>query len=332
MEVLTEVDEARIAGAAGARTSSSGSTCTRPRAEAFARVGEHARPAPDGDGGHARVRPAAEGRRLRVARPRRLLHRPAHAAPTSPSPARSRSTSTCRATSSSRSARRRATCSTTCTTRSCPEDTEAEDYLVYRIFDTLTDAWYPVITAIESRVDGLEAEVLRARPPRAALAHLPAAPGGPRAPPAASPTSATTSSRPRTRSATSPASAAARRSTCATSATTSRRSRGEFHRQYEDLMSLAQTYFNANADRLNRDGDAADRRRHAVRDLDAGHRLLRPELRAGWSPTSSSRDATSCSSASAGCVVPTVVLGDRCSGSSAATGSEPAAGSIPQPH
>ena len=27
---------------------------------------------------------------------------------------------------------------------------------------------------------------------------------------------------------------------------------GELHRQYEDLMSLAQTYFNANADRLNR--------------------------------------------------------------------------------
>ena len=44
------------------------------------------------------------------------------------------------------------------------EDTDVEDYLVYRIFDTLTDAWYPVIAAIETRVDALEAEVLeRAR-------------------------------------------------------------------------------------------------------------------------------------------------------------------------
>src|SRR5687767_13020016 len=45
-----------------------------------------------------------------------------------------------------------------------PEGTEAEDYLIYRIFDTLTDAWYPVIAAIEQRVDGLEGEVFeRAR-------------------------------------------------------------------------------------------------------------------------------------------------------------------------
>ena len=43
------------------------------------------------------------------------------------------------------------------------EDADAEDYLVYRIFDTLTDAWYPVIAAIESRIDALEAEVLAAR-------------------------------------------------------------------------------------------------------------------------------------------------------------------------
>ena len=40
-----------------------------------------------------------------------------------------------------------------------PEDKETEDYLVYRILDTLTDAWYPVINAIEAHVDDLEAEV-----------------------------------------------------------------------------------------------------------------------------------------------------------------------------
>jgi magnesium transporter len=41
-----------------------------------------------------------------------------------------------------------------------PENTEAEDYIVYRILDALTDAFYPVIEAIEGRVDALEQEVL----------------------------------------------------------------------------------------------------------------------------------------------------------------------------
>ncbi len=46
-----------------------------------------------------------------------------------------------------------------------PAPTDEEDYLVYRIFDTLTDAFFPVITALEERIDALEAEVLaRARP------------------------------------------------------------------------------------------------------------------------------------------------------------------------
>jgi magnesium transporter len=39
-----------------------------------------------------------------------------------------------------------------------------EGYLVYRILDTLTDAWFPVIDALEERIDALEDEVLlRAR-------------------------------------------------------------------------------------------------------------------------------------------------------------------------
>jgi magnesium transporter len=41
-----------------------------------------------------------------------------------------------------------------------PEGTEEEDYLVYRILDTLTDAFYPAIAALEERIDGLEGEVL----------------------------------------------------------------------------------------------------------------------------------------------------------------------------
>ena len=44
------------------------------------------------------------------------------------------------------------------------EPVEDEGYLVYRILDTLTDAYYPVIDALERRIDALEEEVLlRAR-------------------------------------------------------------------------------------------------------------------------------------------------------------------------
>jgi magnesium transporter len=49
-----------------------------------------------------------------------------------------------------------------------PEKAEAEEYLVYRILDALTDAFYPVIDAVEARVDALEREVLA----RARHAHL----------------------------------------------------------------------------------------------------------------------------------------------------------------
>jgi magnesium transporter len=41
-----------------------------------------------------------------------------------------------------------------------PEGTEAEDYIVYRILDELTDSFYPAIAALEDRIDALEADVL----------------------------------------------------------------------------------------------------------------------------------------------------------------------------
>jgi magnesium transporter len=41
-----------------------------------------------------------------------------------------------------------------------PETVETEDYLVYRILDTLTDALFPVVDVLEERIDVLEAEVL----------------------------------------------------------------------------------------------------------------------------------------------------------------------------
>jgi magnesium transporter len=41
-----------------------------------------------------------------------------------------------------------------------PEDAEAEDYILYRVLDALTDALYPVIDHLEQRIDALEAAVL----------------------------------------------------------------------------------------------------------------------------------------------------------------------------
>jgi magnesium transporter len=43
-----------------------------------------------------------------------------------------------------------------------PEDPRAEEYILYRVLDALTDALYPVIDHLESRIDALEAAVLAA--------------------------------------------------------------------------------------------------------------------------------------------------------------------------
>jgi magnesium transporter len=49
-----------------------------------------------------------------------------------------------------------------------PAGTREEDYLVYRILDGLTDAFFPAVVALEERIDVLEADVLE-RPKRALL-------------------------------------------------------------------------------------------------------------------------------------------------------------------
>jgi magnesium transporter len=49
-----------------------------------------------------------------------------------------------------------------------PAGTHEEDYLVYRIFDGLTDAFFPAITKLEDGIDALEAQVLE-RPRRELL-------------------------------------------------------------------------------------------------------------------------------------------------------------------
>jgi magnesium transporter len=129
-----------------------------------------------------------------------------------------------------------------------PEDTKVEDYLVYRIFDGLTDAFYPVVDALERRVDALEAEVLeRAR--REQLSRIyrlrqetrefqrlvadqrdhfqPA--------PLTGLVGLSHGSREYLRDVVDHLAQMA----------------GEFHRQHDDLLALTGTYFNANADRLN---------------------------------------------------------------------------------
>src|SRR4051812_10811350 len=52
-----------------------------------------------------------------------------------------------------------------------PEGTDAEDWLVYRMPAKLTDAFYPVIDALEEQIDGLEGEVLD-HPRRAHLTRI----------------------------------------------------------------------------------------------------------------------------------------------------------------
>ena len=49
-------------------------------------------------------------------------------------------------------------------------DPGAEDYIVYRVFDVLTDAYYPIIDLLEERIDALESQILLQRPSHDQLA------------------------------------------------------------------------------------------------------------------------------------------------------------------
>ena len=51
-------------------------------------------------------------------------------------------------------------------------DAEAEEYIVYKIFDVLTDAFYPIIDLLEQRIDALESHILLGRPSREHLAQI----------------------------------------------------------------------------------------------------------------------------------------------------------------
>jgi magnesium transporter len=51
-------------------------------------------------------------------------------------------------------------------------DSKAEDYIVYKIFDVLTDAFYPIIDLLEERIDALESHILLSRPSQEHLAEI----------------------------------------------------------------------------------------------------------------------------------------------------------------
>src|SRR5215211_1125444 len=128
------------------------------------------------------------------------------------------------------------------------EPISAEEYIVYRVLDVLTDALYPVIDHIEEQVDRLEGEILadttseqlgaiyrlkqevqrRLAPQRdqfsAAMEAIQALPGLTRGP----------------------------REYLSDVGDHLVQVTGELHRQADDLASLTSTYFNANQNRLNR--------------------------------------------------------------------------------
>ena len=133
-----------------------------------------------------------------------------------------------------------------------PEKTDIEEYLVYRILDGLTDAFYPVIEAIEGRVDTIEREVLE-RPRQEHLGSIyrlkqevhdllrRATPQRDLFTSAGAQTISTL-----------PGLSRGSREYLRDVADHLAQVVGELARQNEDLFALTSTYFNANANRLNR--------------------------------------------------------------------------------
>ena len=130
-------------------------------------------------------------------------------------------------------------------------DAHAEDYIVYKIFDVLTDAFYPIIELLEEHIDRLESHILLARPDREHLAEIYRLKQrihelSRRVVPQ------------RDRFSTGseiilnlPGLARGTREYLRDVGDHLTQVAGELHRQQEDLTALTATYFNANANRLN---------------------------------------------------------------------------------
>jgi magnesium transporter len=131
-----------------------------------------------------------------------------------------------------------------------PEDTTAEDYLVYRLLDALTDAYYPVLEQLETRVDALEGAVLE-RPNREHLSQIYRLKQE-----VNELLRRVTPQRDRFQSATEiilnlPGLTRGSREYLRDIADHLAQIAGELTRQHEDLIGLTTTYFNANQNRLN---------------------------------------------------------------------------------
>jgi magnesium transporter len=130
------------------------------------------------------------------------------------------------------------------------ESTKEEEILVYKILDGLTDAYYPVIEAVEHEVDGMEATVL-SRPRRAHLSRIyrlkQCVHALQRLVTAQQEQFRETTTQILGLAGFSHASRAYLRDVGDHLAQVA----GELQRQLDDLMSLTGTYFNANSDRLN---------------------------------------------------------------------------------
>ena len=130
-------------------------------------------------------------------------------------------------------------------------DPKAEDYIVYKIFDVLTDAFYPIIELLEERIDAIEGQVLLGKPQPEQLAeiyrlkqHIQGI------------SRRVVPQRDRFQTGTEailglPGLARGTREYLRDVGDHLAQIAGELHRQQEDLTALTATYFNANANRLN---------------------------------------------------------------------------------
>jgi magnesium transporter len=130
-------------------------------------------------------------------------------------------------------------------------DPTAEDYIVYRVFDVLTDAFYPIIELLEQRIDTLESHILLARPSREQLAEIYRLKQR-----VQELSRRVVPQRDRFLSGTEvilslPGLARGTREYLRDVGDHLAQVAGELHRQQEDLTALTATYFNANANRLN---------------------------------------------------------------------------------
>jgi magnesium transporter len=132
-----------------------------------------------------------------------------------------------------------------------PEGTQAEDYIVYRVLDALTDAFYPVVDQLEARIDALEEAVL-STPDRSQLSSIYRLKQEVqsllrRLVPQRDQFNAATDA-----IADLPGLSRGKREYLRDVGDHLAQVTGELYRQADDLAALTSTYFNANANRLNR--------------------------------------------------------------------------------